>query len=103
MQLNDFLTERPLTKKEKGKKEKYVKGMKGAKSDFVDRYGKDAKAVMYATATKMAKESLEEKKMVTFQTSVGMMPGYDDHTPLNFSDYEAWELKTDKSNPVIIK
>ena len=99
MQLNDFLTERPLTKKEKGKKEKYVKGMKGAKSDFVDRYGKDAKAVMYATATKMAKESLEEKKMVTFQTSVGMMPGYDDHTPLNFSDYEAWELKTDKSNP----
>jgi len=99
MQLYDFLTERPLTKKEKGKKEKYVKGMKGAKSDFVDRYGKDAKAVMYATATKMAKESLEEKKMVTFKTSVGMMPGYDDHTPLNFSDYEAWELKTDKSNP----
>ena len=99
MQLNDFLTERSLSKKEKGKKEKYVKGMKGAKSDFVDRYGKDAKAVMYATATKMAKESLEEKKMVTFQTSVGGFPGYDDHTPLNFSDYEAWELKTDKSNP----
>jgi len=60
MQLYDFLTERPLTKKEKGKKEKYVKGMKGAKSDFVDRYGKDAKAVMYATATKMAKEDVRE-------------------------------------------
>ena len=32
--------------------------MKKNKGDFKDRYGKDADAVMYATATKMAKESL---------------------------------------------
>jgi hypothetical protein len=32
--------------------------MKKNKGDFEKRYGKDAKAVMYATATKMAKESL---------------------------------------------
>ncbi len=46
-----------------------------------------------------AGESLEEKKMVTFQTSVGMMPGYDDHTPLSAEDYHNWTMKTDKSNP----
>jgi 5'(3')-deoxyribonucleotidase len=50
--------ERTLTKGEEKKKEKNVKGMKKNKGDFKDRYGKDADAVMYATATKMAKESL---------------------------------------------
>jgi hypothetical protein len=49
-------TERELTKGEEKKKEKYVKGMKKSKADFKKRYGKDAKAVMYATATKMAKK-----------------------------------------------
>jgi hypothetical protein len=50
------LAERTLSKDETKKKEKYVKGMKKAKGDFKDRYGKDAEAVMYATATKMAKK-----------------------------------------------
>lgn len=60
MKLYNFITERPLTTKEKGKKEKIVKGMKGAKGDFKKRYGDDAKSVMYATATKLAKnESLQ--------------------------------------------
>ena len=56
--LKGLVTERTLTKGEEKKKEKDVKGMKKAKGDFKDRYGKDADAVMYATATKMAKESL---------------------------------------------
>ena len=47
-------TERELTKGEE--KERIVKGMKKKKGDFKDRYGKDADAVMYATATKLAKE-----------------------------------------------
>jgi len=51
------IAERSLSKGEEKKKEKYVKGMKKAKGDFKDRYGKDAEAVMYATATKMAKEA----------------------------------------------
>jgi hypothetical protein len=50
------LAERSLSKGEEKDKEKYVKGMKKAKGDFKDRYGKDAEAVMYATATKMAKK-----------------------------------------------
>jgi len=52
----ESVEERSLTKGEEKKKEKYVKGMKKSKGDFKDRYGKDAEAVMYATATKMAKE-----------------------------------------------
>lgn len=43
-----------MTPGEKKKKEKLVKGMKKAKGDFKKRYGKDAKSVMYATATKRA-------------------------------------------------
>ena len=54
--LAEKTNERSLTKGEEGKREKYVKGMKKAKGDFKDRYGKDAEAVMYATATKMAKK-----------------------------------------------
>ena len=59
----ESVEERSLTKGEEKDKEKYVKGMKKNKKDFKKRYGDDAEAVMYATATKMAKESkLDELK-----------------------------------------
>ena len=48
--------EKKLTKPEKKEKEKVVKGMKKNKKDFKKRYGDDAESVMYATATKIAKE-----------------------------------------------
>jgi hypothetical protein len=54
--LESMLSERSLTKGEEVKKEKNVKGMKKNKDDFKKRYGKDAEAVMYATATKNAKK-----------------------------------------------
>jgi hypothetical protein len=70
--MNSFKTERSLTGGEETEKERIVKGMKKNKSDFKDRYGDDAEAVMYATATKNAKKNesikdqllkmLEEKK-----------------------------------------
>jgi len=64
-------TERSLTKGEENKKEKIVKGMK-KDGDFKDRYGKDAKAVMYATATKLAKKSKTKKESFnTLEESVG--------------------------------
>ena len=55
--------ERSLSKGEEKEKERIVKGMKKAKGDFKDRYGKDAEAVMYATATKMAKKEAIETSL----------------------------------------
>jgi hypothetical protein len=48
------LLEKKMTSTEKKEKETLVKGMKKVKGDFKKRYGKDAEAVMYATATKRA-------------------------------------------------
>jgi hypothetical protein len=48
--------ERTLTKGETGEKERIVKGMKKSLAGFKERYGKDAKSVIYATATKAAKK-----------------------------------------------
>ena len=56
-----MLNERSLSGGEKKEKERVVKGMKKSFSDFRKRYGKDAKSVMYATATKMAKEGAYDK------------------------------------------
>ena len=47
--------ERALTPSEEKTKEHNVKSMKKNLQGFKDRYGKDAKSVMYATATKQAK------------------------------------------------
>lgn len=61
--LESMLSERELSGSEERKKERIVKGMKKNKSDFKDRYGDDAEAVMYATATKRAKnESIDSIK-----------------------------------------
>ncbi len=54
------MQERKLTKPEAKAKERIVKDLKGAKADFKKRYGDDAKAVMYATATKRAKKVAED-------------------------------------------
>jgi hypothetical protein len=56
---NEALEERVLTKGELDKREDLVKHMKANKADFKSRYGDRAKEVMYATATKMAKEEVE--------------------------------------------
>lgn len=49
------IEERTLTAAETSKKEEIVKSMKKGLAGFKERYGKDAKSVMYATATKQAK------------------------------------------------
>lgn len=53
--MQESISERELTRGEEKEKERLVKGMKKNKSDFKARYGDDAEAVMYATATKNAK------------------------------------------------
>ena len=62
--LESMLSERELTNPETKEKERIVKGMKKKKSDFKDRYDDDAKAVMYATATKTAKKNESIKDML---------------------------------------
>ena len=56
-------TGRSMTGGEMDKREKIVKGMKKDKAGFKKRYGKDADAVMYATATKqaMADDEVQER------------------------------------------
>jgi hypothetical protein len=62
--MQESIQERELTKPETKEKERIVKGMKKNKGDFKDRYGKDAEAVMYATATKNAKKNESIKDML---------------------------------------
>ena len=61
--LPDVFDEMP--KKVRDEAEKFVKDLKPKKAEFVKRYGKDAKSVMYATAMNMAKKKhgiKDEKK-----------------------------------------
>jgi hypothetical protein len=48
-----------MSQAEKSKAEDIVKGMKKKASDFTKRYGEKAKEVMYATANKLAQESVD--------------------------------------------
>ena len=58
----DLVNEKVLDKAETEEKEKIVKGMKKNLKGFKSRYGADAKSVMYATATKMAKKHMDTSK-----------------------------------------
>ena len=75
--LEAMLSERELTKGEEKEKERLVKGMKKNKSDFKKRYGKDAEAVMYATATKNAKkessvDSIKDQLYAALNSKMGV-------------------------------
>ena len=80
------MQERKLTKPEAKAKERIVKDLKGAKADFKKRYGDDAEAVMYATATKRAKKIAEAdlgtvepivSALILIFGSVGIKVGFD--------------------------
>lgn len=58
----ETIAERALDTAEKGEKERLVKGMKKSAADFKKRYGKRAQSVMYATATKRAKEHMDTSR-----------------------------------------
>ena len=61
-----MLNERKLTKSELAKREDIIMKMKKNKRQLVKKYGKDAEAVMYGRATKLAKkqaESMDQDKI----------------------------------------
>jgi hypothetical protein len=66
--LESMLSERELSNDEEKEKERLVKGMKKNRSDFKDRYGDDAEAVMYATATKRAKQNASVDYSIDIKT-----------------------------------
>ena len=57
-----MLSEKKLTKAELDKREDIIMKMKKNKRSLIDKYGKDAEAVMYGRATNMAKKQAESMK-----------------------------------------
>ena len=57
MEGGEELQEKRLSKKEKAKKEKFVKGMKKKFSSMKSKYGNKAQSVMFGAATNMAKKA----------------------------------------------
>ena len=72
---------------EEKEKERVVKGMKKSFKGFRDRYGPDAKSVMYATATKKAKEagdtSKSDKRYAYEETQIDELNRYAKETGKN--------------------
>jgi len=91
MRFMEILHERKLSKKEKEKKEDYVKGMKDKKDEFEDRYGENGKSVMYATATKMAKKKKKKKEKNVAEAATCPKCG---HCPCECDKEDVRDLKT---------
>jgi hypothetical protein len=86
--------ERKLTGAETDKKEKYVMSLKKKMGGFKKRYGERAKEVMYATATKMAKE----ETMPVQEISTGLASRYLKKTdPETSSPKEVEKRKTGRA------
>lgn len=79
------------------KAEDIVKGMKKNKSSFVQRYGKDAESVMYATANKMAKEDVDATE---FTLSDGSEVSFNDDEISNLSS--VYEELNEKNRDVFL-
>jgi stalled ribosome alternative rescue factor ArfA len=89
------LDERSLTDDEKGKKERYVKGMKKKFSGFRDRYGEDAKSVMYGTATNMAKEEVELDEAKAKMTNIDRLKKIVDESQAASLKFKDGSMKVD--------
>lgn len=72
----DFELMETMTDEQKAKREQIVKSMKKKTAEFKDRYGKDWKSVMYATATKEAMNENTDEPYVVALVSGGDVYNY---------------------------
>jgi hypothetical protein len=91
-----------LTKQQAGKKEKIVKAMKRNKGDFEKQYGDDAKSVMYATATKLAKKESVEFA-VKFDESIPAYEFADKLRDYKISKNDSFFTETDGSTTIMFE
>jgi hypothetical protein len=99
------LKEEKLSDDEMAERERIVKGMKKNLQSFKDKYGDRAKSVMYATATKLAKEEvqLDEANHREFASQGKMHPDMAKHMTVG-SHMDYYEPKTgDKVHGKVIK
>ena len=91
-----------LTKQQTDKKEKIVKAMKRNKGDFEKQYGDDAKSVMYATATKLAKKESVEFA-VKFDESIPAYEFADKLRSYKISKNDSFSTEIDGSTTIMFE
>jgi hypothetical protein len=79
-------------------RERIVKGMKKNLTGFKSRYGKDAKSVMYATATKQAMKEETVEEAVQKADIPAYLRKQQGQTPLKLSDLKRKDTISDKEN-----
>ena len=79
------MQERTLTDKEKDDKEHNVMKLKKHMDTFKDRYGKDAKSVMYAIATRDAKKEKRYKEEVQLDEKIKGLINKSDKSGISYS------------------
>lgn len=84
----EFIIEKELTKQEMKKREEIVKSMKKKLKDFEKRYPGRGEEVMYATATKLAKEEIVYENAITALVEFNFAEDYEsaDNMFENLSD-----------------
>jgi hypothetical protein len=92
------LKEAKMSDADMAERERIVKGMKKNIAGFKSRYGKDAKSVMYATATKQAMKEETVEEAVQKVDVPAYLRKQQGQTPLKLSDLKRKDTISDREN-----
>jgi hypothetical protein len=92
------MKEAKMSDTDMAERERIVKGMKKNIAGFKTRYGKDAKSVMYATATKQAMKEETVEEAVQKADIPAYLRKQQGQTPLKLSDLKRKDTISDKEN-----
>jgi hypothetical protein len=92
------MKEAKMSDADMAERERIVKGMKKNLTGFKARYGKDAKSVMYATATKQAMKEETVEEAVQKADIPAYLRKQQGQTPLKLSDLKRKDTISDKEN-----